>query len=138
MGLNMTATTDLASTCSTWGFAACHLMVNSERNLHSRPKLQRCPALDRLAQLMAQEAVKRNDVHVILVEHGELQATLGRMHVAQVVAMGESIQDMHRDAMHFDENARNAILSLKHKEFGMGTARYPDGDSIVMVQLYRS
>lgn len=133
----MTAPADLATTCQTWGFAAGHVLVNRERNVHGRPQLQRSPALDRLAQLMAREAVKRNDMSAILVEHRELQATLGNIHVAQVISVGDSIHDMHQQAMQFDPEARKAILSEQHKQFGMGTARCPGSQGIVMVQLFR-
>ena len=131
---------NLAVSCQRWGFTPCHVMVNQERLLRERPQLQRCMAPDRLAQLMARVAVQKNDTMAVQVKLVDLQAILGHRHVAQVIQRGQSIQGMLHQAMKgkkdTDSEIKQTILSFKYKEFGMGTARHPSGD-IVMIQLFR-
>ena len=136
----MSTPTHLAEYCQCWGFSANHLLVNHERNIYRCGVLQRCRSLDQAAQRMAQNAVSKGNIAAAktAAQCTELQNTLKSQKVSQVILVGNSIQEIHTSAMKHNRAARRTILTPKHKEFGMATARYPgDSNKIVIVQLFR-
>ena len=155
---------DLASKCLRLGFTPGHVLVNQERTSRGLTKLIRSPGLDRLAQLMAQQAataatsnnndttksniiINDNNVSSIVLQQSELQTALGKRHVAQIVHVGESVHALHRECMQEDMRAKRELISFRYKEYGMGTARIimpnagntnnDNKSKIVMVQLLR-
>ena len=93
--------------------------------------------MDRLACLMAKEVIKENcDSTVVVLERNELQGVLGRMHVGQIIRQGDSICEIMEECLRLGTDTRLTMTSMWFKEYGMGTARGPDGE-IIMVQLFR-
>lgn len=128
---------NLAQKCLRVGYTPAHVLVNQERAVRGQVQLLRSPTLDRLAQFLAKQACKTADLDGIILHQADLQATLGKRHVAQIVKVGASVHAMHQQCMQEDMQAKRALISPRHKEFGMGTARFPDSDLVVMVQLLR-
>lgn len=131
----MRQTNLLAKTCREWGLVAQHVLVNLERVKRKRPLLKRNVELDQMARQMAEKIVLGEWKVVV-----RMQMALCQMNMAQVVQKGKSIECIHAEIMKRGikrNDAKKHILSKKHNEFGMATARYPKGDNIVLVQVFK-
>lgn len=138
-------TKNLGKLCKDKGFVATHVLVNQERARRGKSPLHRSVTLDRTARDMAEKVVAGDWSDVMA-----MQVTLHQHNVQQITQRGTNILAIHREIMK-DERLRSwrsgkgdgydeggpLVLSTRHKEFGLATARLSDADEIVMVQLFR-
>ena len=109
-----------------------------QRTKRKVPTLKRSACLDTIAHEHAQTMAEHQSVHNSVQTAQELQTILKSEHVGENVQRGKSVFAMHETCMKaFDSIHRRNILSAKFTEFGMGTAKGPDG-LLYMVQLFRS
>ena len=109
-------------------------MVNMERKKNSVHPLTRKNELDSVARWHAENMANENRLHH--TGPSELQAKVGRpcRIIGKNVSKGESVRAIHKKMMDSKSDVRN-MLDSRYVQFGMGTARGPEGD-LFLCQVY--
>jgi Cysteine-rich secretory protein family len=112
---------------SSWYYSSNHIMVNNERRRNNVHPLTRKSSLDETARWHAENMAAANYLHHAVPD--ELQRQVGRpcRIIGVNVYRGESVRAIHNKMMESPSDVRN-MLDLRYVQFGMGTARGPEGD----------
>ena len=119
---------------SSWYFSCNHIMVNNERRKNKVHPLTRKSELDASARWHAENMAAENRLHH--AAPAELQASIARpcRIIGVNVFRGESVRAIHNKMMESPSDVRN-MLDLRYVQFGMATARGPEGD-LFLCQIF--
>jgi hypothetical protein len=105
----------------TWYYSSNHVLVNRERMMRGIQPLMRSIALDEMARTIATMSAENcppqtqePDTIIPKCYHGH-------------VLVGESIRSMHERTLLHDPQARDKLLDVDYREFGMATCKGRDG-----------
>lgn len=119
----------------TWYFSSNHIMINTERTKNNIHPLIRKSELDAAARWHAEAMALVDRVH-----HSDPQEMKNVIRkpcrrLGENIARGENIRAIHSRMMETPNDKAN-MLDARYIQFGMGTARGPNGD-LFLCQLYR-
>ena len=116
-------------------FVNNHVLVNRTRSYYGFEPFKRNASLDSLAQERARYLAKRE--HLESESKLVLRSKIGHRHVAENIARGADMSEIHKKCMDRNElpGHRRNILSNKHNEMGMGTAKSSTG-KLYLVQYF--
>lgn len=112
-------------------------LINADRVAANLKPIKSSVPLDKLAQKLVNRIAELEDVGKALVPMKTLQFLMKSGYVAQNVAEGFTLKDMHNDLMDEGLGSRNNVLSKTFKACGVATAKNEASGKIYMVQLFR-
>lgn len=119
---------------SSWYYSSNHIMVNNERKRNNVHPLTRKHELDTSARWHAINMAAENRLHHAVP--ADLQREIGRpcRIIGVNVFRGENVRSIHNNMMESPSDVRN-MIDLRYVQFGMATARGPEGD-LFLCQIF--
>jgi hypothetical protein len=106
----------------TWYYSSNHVLVNRERMMREIRPLMRSIALDEMARTIATMSATNCPP-----QPQEPDTTMIPKHYHGHVLVGESIRSIHQHTLLHDPQARDKLLDVDYREFGMATCKGRDG-----------
>ena len=117
--------------------SSIHQLVNQERTKQNLKPLKRSRPLDFMAQKVVCRIAEQDDGSKGQIPMPALQKYLNSGWVGQNVGTGQTVADMHQEAMETGTNSCDMILHKHFKAFGIATATNAKTGTMYMVHIFR-
>jgi hypothetical protein len=111
----------------TWYYSSNHVLVNRERMMRGIRPLMRSIALDEMARTIATISANKNCCQPQEPQEEPDTSTMIPKYYHGHILVGESIRSIHQHTLRHDPKARDKILDVDYREFGMATCKGQDG-----------
>lgn len=120
-----------------YGFSSNHVLINKERAEKSLRPLTRRSELDAAAKAHAESMARRGRVYRINISGLREKLGLNGVLLDANVAVGRTIEDIHRKMMSRPFSGKTNILDHRYAHFGIGTGK-GGSKKLYVCQIFQS